>query len=185
MGLSISRLFAGLWGFGEEVRVLMIGLDAAGKTTILYKMKLGEVVQTTPTIGFNVEMVEYKNLKFNVWDVGGQDKIRKLWRFYYENARGIIFVVDSNDRDRIPQAEKELNLLLQEQELKDAVVLVFANKQDLPEAMSVSQVAERLGLNNLRGRKWHIQSSSATKGEGLYEGFDWLANNITASSSSS
>jgi len=178
MGLGISKLFASFWGYGEEVRVLMVGLDAAGKTTILYKMKLGEVVQTTPTIGFNVEIVEYRNLKFNVWDVGGQDKIRKLWRFYYENARGIIFVVDSNDRNRITHAQKELEALLTDAELKDAVLLVFANKQDLPEAMSTAQITEKLGLTNLHGRKWNVQGSSATSGEGLYEGFDWLASNI-------
>lgn len=182
MGLGISRLFASLWGYGEEVRVLMVGLDAAGKTTILYKMKLGEVVQTTPTIGFNVETVEYRNLKFSVWDVGGQDKIRKLWRFYYENAKGIIFVVDSNDGSRMPNAKAELETLLNEPQLKDAVLLVFANKQDLPEALSVAEVTEKLGLSSLRGRKWNVQASSATSGEGLYEGFDWLATNIPTGS---
>jgi len=185
MGLGISKLFASFWGYGEEVRVLMVGLDAAGKTTILYKMKLGEVVQTTPTIGFNVETVEYRNLKFAVWDVGGQDKIRKLWRYYYENVRGIIFVVDSNDRNRIVNAQKELQVLLEEEPLKDAVVLVFANKQDLPDAMSTAQVSEKLGLTTLRSRKWHVQSSSATAGEGLVEGFDWLANNISTAPTSS
>jgi hypothetical protein len=87
----------------KEMRILMVGLDAAGKTTILYKLKLGEIVTTIPTIGFNVETVEYKNINFTVWDVGGQDKIRPLWRHYYQNTQGIIFVVDSNDRDRIPE----------------------------------------------------------------------------------
>lgn len=85
-----------------------VGLDAAGKTTILYKLKLGEIVTTIPTIGFNVETVEYKNICFTVWDVGGQDKIRPLWRHYFQNTQGLIFVVDSNDRDRITEAEKEL-----------------------------------------------------------------------------
>ena len=80
--------------------MLMVGLDAAGKTTILYKMKLGEIVTTIPTIGFNVETVEYKNIKFTMWDVGGQDKLRPLWRHYFQNTNGVIFVVDSNDRDR-------------------------------------------------------------------------------------
>ena len=85
-----------------------VGLDAAGKTTILYKLKLGEIVTTIPTIGFNVETVEYKNICFTVWDVGGQDKIRPLWRHYFQNTQGLIFVVDSNDRERIAEAEKEL-----------------------------------------------------------------------------
>jgi small GTP-binding protein len=106
-----------------------VGLDAAGKTTILYKLKLGEIVTTIPTIGFNVETVEYKNISFTVWDVGGQDKIRPLWRHYYQNTQGLIFVVDSNDKDRVGEAHDELHRMLSEDELREAIVLVFANKQ--------------------------------------------------------
>lgn len=84
------------------------------------------------TAGFNVETVEYKNIQFTVWDVGGQDKIRPLWRHYFQNTQGIIFVVDSNDRDRIVEAREELQRMLNEDELRDAILLVFANKQDLP-----------------------------------------------------
>ena len=83
MGLNFSSLFQSLFG-KKEMRILMVGLDAAGKTTILYKLKLGEIVTTIPTIGFNVETVEYKNISFTVWDVGGQDKIRPLWRHYFQ-----------------------------------------------------------------------------------------------------
>ena len=90
----------------QEMRILMVGLDAAGKTTILYKLKLGEIVTTIPTIGFNVETVEYKNISFTVWDVGGQDKIRPLWRHYYQNTQGLIFVVDSNDKVRRPATRR-------------------------------------------------------------------------------
>merc|ERR1739849_52904 len=99
----------------KDCRILMVGLDAAGKTTILYKLKLGEVVTTIPTIGFNVETVEYKNISFTVWDVGGQDKIRKLWRYYYENTQGLIFVVDSNDRALVEDARDELTKILNEE----------------------------------------------------------------------
>jgi len=154
----------------------MVGLDAAGKTTILYKLKLGEIVTTIPTIGFNVETVEYKNINFTVWDVGGQDKIRPLWRHYFQNTQGLIFVVDSNDRERITEAHDELNKMLNEDELRDAAVLVFANKQDLPNAMSVAEITDKLGLHTLRSRKWYIQSTCATSGDGLYEGLDWLSN---------
>lgn len=150
MGLTFSKLFDKLWG-KKEMRILMVGLDAAGKTTILYKLKLGEIVTTIPTIGtllatpglyanpslidlkgFNVETVEYKNIQFTVWDVGGQDKIRPLWRHYFQNTQGIIFVVDSNDRDRVVEAREELQRMLNEDELREALLLVFANKQDLP-----------------------------------------------------
>merc|ERR1712072_622702 len=135
MGLLMSKVWERMVG-KQEMRILMVGLDAAGKTTILYKLKLGEVVSTIPTIGFNVETVEYKNISFTVWDVGGQDKIRPLWRHYYENVQGVIFVVDSNDKDRMEEAESELSRLLVEPQLKDAHLLVFANKQDLPDAMN-------------------------------------------------
>ncbi|CCW70519.1 unnamed protein product [Phytomonas sp. Hart1] len=162
----------------KEVRILMVGLDAAGKTTILYKLKLGEVVTTIPTIGFNVETVEYKNLKFTMWDVGGQDKLRPLWRHYFQNTNGIIFVVDSNDRERIAAARKELDKMLMEDELQKAVLLVFANKQDLPNAMNTNEVTEKLGLHALRQRHWYIQGCCATTAQGLYEGLDWLSANI-------
>ncbi|XP_073101109.1 ADP-ribosylation factor 2-like [Elaeis guineensis] len=178
MGMAISRLVKMLFA-KREMRILMVGLDAAGKTTILYKLKLGEVITTIPTIGFNVETVEYKNVSFTVWDVGGQDKIRPLWRHYFQNTQGLIFVVDSNDRERILEARDELHRMLGEDELQGATLLVFANKQDLPNAMSVSEITDKLGLHALRQRRWYIQSACATTGDGLYEGLDWLSSNIS------
>jgi len=174
MGLVFSKFWTRLFA-KREMRIVMVGLDAAGKTTILYKLKLGEVVTTIPTIGFNVETVEYKNISFTVWDVGGQDKIRPLWRHYYQNTQGIIFVVDSNDRDRIDNAREDLNRMLSEDELRESVLLVLANKQDLPNAMKVQEITDKLGLNKQRGRQWYIQGSSAPTGDGLYEGLDWLS----------
>ncbi|XP_043711903.1 ADP-ribosylation factor 1-like [Telopea speciosissima] len=179
MGVALSRLVRMLFA-KREMRILMVGLDASGKTTILYKLKLGEIVTTIPTIGFNVETVEYKNVSFTVWDVGGQDKIRPLWRHYFQNSQGVIFVVDSNDRERISEARNELQRMLSEDELRDATLLVFANKQDLPNALSVSEITNKLGLQSLRQRRWYIQSTCATSGQGLYEGLDWLSNNISS-----
>uniref|UniRef100_A0A663DML6 ADP ribosylation factor 5 n=1 Tax=Aquila chrysaetos chrysaetos TaxID=223781 RepID=A0A663DML6_AQUCH len=127
MGLTVSAIFSRIFG-KKQMRILMVGLDAAGKTTILYKLKLGEIVTTIPTIGFNVETVEYKNICFTVWDVGGQDKIRPLWRHYFQNTQGLIFVVDSNDRERVQESADELQKMLQEDELRDAVLLVFAQQ---------------------------------------------------------
>ncbi|KAG2196905.1 ADP-ribosylation factor [Mucor mucedo] len=177
MGISFSSIFSELFG-KREMRILMVGLDAAGKTTILYKLKLGEIVTTIPTIGFNVETVEYKNISFTVWDVGGQDKIRPLWRHYFQNTQGIIFVVDSNDRDRISEARDELQRMLNEDELRDALLLVFANKQDLPNAMNAAEITDKLGLHSLRNRHWYIQTACATSGDGLYEGLEWLSANL-------
>ncbi len=122
-----------------------------------------------------MESVEYKNISFTVWDVGGQDKIRPLWRHYYQNTQGLIFVVDSNDRERAGEARAELERMLSEDELRDAVLLVFANKQDLPKAMSPPELTEKLGLHQMRSRPWHIQGCCATNGDGLYEGLDWLS----------
>merc|ERR1711912_135966 len=153
----------------RAMKMVMVGLDAAGKTTVLYKLRLGEVVTTVPTIGFNVETVEYKNVSFTVWDIGGQDKIRKLWRYYYQGTDGAIFIVDSSDRDRIEDAREELFRMIHNDEMRDAVLLVFANKQDLPGAMNTTEMADRLGLRGLRSRKWFIQSACATNGDGLYE----------------
>ncbi|VDQ05427.1 unnamed protein product [Trichobilharzia regenti] len=103
--------------------------------TILYRLKLGSSVSTIPTVGFNVETVTYGNVKFNVWDVGGQEKIRPLWRHYFTGSQGLIFVVDSSDRDRIEEARQQLHRIANDREMEDAVVLVFANKQDLPNGM--------------------------------------------------
>ncbi|KAK4488412.1 hypothetical protein RD792_004175, partial [Penstemon davidsonii] len=163
MCLGISRLMKLMFA-KREMRILMVGLDASGKTTILYKLKLGEILTTIPTIGFNLETVEYKNVSFTVWDVGGQDK-----------------VLESNPEkmERVSEARDELHRMLNEDELRYATLLVFANKQDLPNAMNVSEITDKLGLHSLRQRPWYIQSTCATSGQGLYEGLDWLSSNIS------
>ena len=102
------------------MRVLLLGLDSAGKTTILYALKTGQNIQTVPTIGFNIETINYKNLELNVWDVGGQDKLRDLWRHYYPGTNGVIFVVDSADNTRLNTAKEELHFLMNEHELRYA-----------------------------------------------------------------
>lgn len=137
---------------------------------ILYKLKLNQDVTTIPTVGFNVETVTYKNVKFNVWDVGGQDKIRPLWRHYFSGTQGLIFVIDSNDRARIDEARQELHRIILDREMKEALLLVFANKQDIPGAMTPTEVTEKLRLTQLKERMWYVVPSCATTGEGLFEG---------------
>jgi small GTP-binding protein len=177
MGLLFSDVFK-RWFGNRETRILMLGLDAAGKTTVLYKLKLGEHVTTIPTIGFNVESIEYKGFNMNIWDVGGQDFIRRLWRHYYHNSQGLVFVVDSNDIVRIEEAGEELHKLLNEDELRDAILLVYANKQDLPNAIKPQELANKLRLNTITNRSWYVQGTCASTGDGLYEGLDWLGNEI-------
>lgn len=161
----------------KDARIVMVGLDAAGKTTVLFKLKLNDVVVTIPTIGFNVERVEYKNLRMTLWDIGGQDRLRGLWRHYYENTNGVIFVLDSADRDRLHIACDEVQKMMAEPALDNAALIVFANKQDLRGSLSSSDVIEGLKLKQIR-QKWFVQPTSATNGTGLYEGLDWLAANM-------
>jgi len=163
----------------KEAKILVLGLDAAGKTTILYSLKLNEIINTIPTIGFNVEQVEFGRLKMTMWDVGGQDKIRNLWKHYYSNADALIYVVDSADVDRMNLAADELHQVLSADELKNTVVLIFANKQDLPNALSVSEIASKMRVSQFGShRQWNIQACSATSGTGLYEGLVSLSKMI-------
>ena len=177
MGALASLLKRAL-GSNKQLRTLMIGLDSAGKTTILYRLKLGEVIPTVATVGFNVETVKYKNISFTVWDVGGQDKIRPLWRHYFHGANSLIFVVDSNDPDRFDEARYELHRLVGQRELRDVVMLVLANKQDLPNAVPPSVITTKLDLHSLTSQDWFVQGTCAATGDGLYEAFEWLSQQI-------
>ncbi|KAJ4456240.1 putative ADP-ribosylation factor 1 [Paratrimastix pyriformis] len=188
MGNAFVHWFEGLFG-KKDYRILMLGLDAAGKTSILFKLKLNENIHTIPTIGFNMEELELPgtNTRFQVWDVGGQVKIRHLWRHYYRGTHAIIFVVDSSDTGRIACeagdclncARDELRLLLGSDELRGASLLIFANKQDLPGALSGSALREHLQLDSLaRGHQWFIQPCCAMTGDGLAQGLQWLSNSL-------
>jgi len=156
----------------------MLGLDSAGKTSILYRLKLGNSIRSIPTVGFNVETVTHGNVKFNVWDVGGQNKIRPLWRHYYSGTQALIFVLDSADRSRVIEAREELWKIINDREMRDAAILIFANKQDLREAMEPTEIQQQLGLDYLDNRNWFVQPSCAMTGRGLSEGLTWLAANV-------
>ncbi|RXH78798.1 hypothetical protein DVH24_002316 [Malus domestica] len=192
-------MFSSLFG-NKEARILVLGLDNAGKTTILCaislpfcvfflrfcevdRLQMGEVVSTIPTIGFNVETVQYNNIKFQVWDLGGQTSIRPYWRCYFPNTQAIIYVVDSSDTDRLVIAKDEFHAILEEEELKGAVVVIFANKQDLPGALDDAAITEALELHKIKNRQWAIFKTSAIKGEGLFEGLDWLSNTLKSGDS--
>ncbi|GFO23069.1 E3 ubiquitin-protein ligase trim23 [Plakobranchus ocellatus] len=164
-----------------EMRVVTLGLDGAGKTSILFKLKQNEFIPTIPTIGFNVETVEYKNFKFTIWDVGGQHKIRPLWKHYYFNTQAVIFVVDSSNRERLDEAQSELVKLVQEKELKEASLLIFANKQDVEGCASIEEITEQFGLLKLCcNRSWHLQACDGKSGQGLADGVEWLSRQMVA-----
>eukprot|EP01083_Nonionella_stella_P169332 574005_1 len=214
----------------KDYRLLMIGLDASGKTTILYRLKFGEYVNIPNQIGFNVETIEYHNLHLTLWDVVGATKVRHLWHHYFENTHALIYVIDSNDRERFTEIQyskssqlllvhgyinrmqnssikeqiiptsindicfeyyftddsteesaiKELHKAINHEAMKDdLILLVFANKQDLPNAMTVEEIQNGLQLDSYAKLKtWHIQPSSATTGDGLYQGMQWLSQQI-------
>lgn len=167
----------------RDKRIILLGLDSAGKTSVLYRLRIGEVVTTIPTIGFNVEEVIFKSLRLVMWDVGGQSRLRKLWKHYFVGADALIFIVDSADHDRMDEAREELHGVLADPSLRPVPLLVLANKSDLPGAESVAQVAKDLELDSLPGqRKWSVQASSAISGDGLFEGLDWLGTAMTSKS---
>mmetsp|Transcript_21828 Transcript_21828/g.45427 ORF Transcript_21828/g.45427 Transcript_21828/m.45427 type:complete len:191 (-) Transcript_21828:72-644(-) len=172
---SLTRMCYKING-SPEVKMLMVGLESAGKSTVLQKLQLGKVATSTPFEGFQVESLQYKNTSITVLDLGGegQEKLRPKWRQYFKGTTRLIFVVDSTDRDRLEEAREELHLMLNEEEMSNAVLLLWANKQDLPNAMSKNELIDALGLNTLRRRQWFIQTSCALSGDGLYEGMDWL-----------
>lgn len=169
----------------ENMRLLVLGLDAAGKTTFLNLLKVGELVLTQPTIGFNVETIEYKSVQITAWDVGGQKRIRDLWHHYFDNTDGVIFIVDSTDTDRLTatsdgkeSACEELWKLMNEDRLRQASFLILANKQDQKSAIKPSELAALLQLNKQRSHPWFLQGCSCTTRDGIYEGLDWLIQSV-------
>ncbi|XP_033486626.1 ADP-ribosylation factor-like protein 14 [Epinephelus lanceolatus] len=162
----------------QQAHVLMLGLDGAGKTTLLYKLKYNESVVTVPTVGFNVETLETDRSSpgLTVWDVGGQKKMRPHWKHHYPDTAGLVFVVDSWDQKRLDEARKELRRVLRHECLRGVPLVIFANKQDLHEAMSIEALCLTLYLEKLcEGRAWFVQPCSATTGMGLEEGFRRIA----------
>nr|ACO15412.1 ADP-ribosylation factor-like protein 4A [Caligus clemensi] len=155
----------------------MIGLDASGKTTVLYRLKFDQYMNTAPTIGFNCEKVRSCGANFLIWDVGGQEKLRPLWRSYTRCTDGIIFVIDSCQTDRLEEAKLELLKIIKSN--KSVPLLLLANKQDLPEACSTAKLEASLGLKEL-STSWHIQSTCAVTGEGLEEGMEKLQRMIAS-----
>lgn len=163
----------------EDFHIVMIGLDGAGKTTALYRLKFDQYMNTVPTVGFNCERVKgtlgkSKGLTFLIWDVGGQEKIRPLWRSYTRCTDGIIFVVDSAEQEKLDEAKVELWRTMKYQDNKDIPLLILANKQDLQSAMCAADIEEALGLRDLNSQLWSVEESCSITGEGLDTGLEML-----------
>ncbi|KAJ0005970.1 hypothetical protein NQD34_015864 [Periophthalmus magnuspinnatus] len=170
MGSSLSSF--------QSLHIVLLGLDSAGKTTVLYRLKLNEFVNTVPTIGFNSEKIRLntaKGLSVHLWDVGGQEKLRPLWKSYSRGADGIIYVVDSVDVERLEEARAELHKVTKLSENQGTPLLVIANKQDLPRSLPVSDMERQLALHELHPHtSYHVQPACAIIGDGLHEGLEHL-----------
>jgi ADP-ribosylation factor-like protein 2 len=162
----------------KEMRLLMLGLDNGGKTTILKRINGDPIDDISPTLGFNIKTFEHEGYKLNVWDVGGQKSLRSYWRNYFERTDGLVWVVDAADRGRLADCKRELAALLQEERLAGASLLIFANKQDLSGAMTRDEIAAYLELESIQTHRWHIESCSAKTGENLLEGLNWLVEDV-------
>ncbi|KAJ3316467.1 hypothetical protein HDU76_001776 [Blyttiomyces sp. JEL0837] len=181
MGNVFAKAF-GKFFSGKDVRILLLGLDNSGKTTILYKLKLKKETppDTIPTVGFNQEAVKYKNITFNMWDCGGQDSIRSLWRHYYNGTQGLIFVIDSSAKSRLDEAKTEIHKIIENPEMRNVPVVILANKQDLDDALSPELLVKYLNLNAIQ-QSWEIFGTCAKDGSGLLEALTWLSKNVDVS----
>jgi len=178
MGQLFSSLWATLFPSSRTYRLVLVGLDNAGKTTILYRLHLGQAVETHPTVGCNVESWSHRNLAFEVWDLGGQANLRPSWATYYRGTDAAVVVVDCTDRARIGIVKAEVGALLGHEHLAGAAVLVFANKQDCAGAMGPAELTTALGLDAVRRQAWHVQGCCGLTGEGLVEGLEWVSQRV-------
>jgi len=162
----------------KEAGVVVLGLDNSGKTTILKKLSDEDITQTMPTQGFNIKSLLHDGFKLNAWDLGGQQSMRSYWTSYFDHADAIIFVIDSGDRRRMEETGLELFQMLDEEKLNNAPLLIFANKQDLLNALSPSELTAGLNLHSIRDRHWQIVPCSAKTGEGLKVGIEFLVGEL-------
>ncbi|KAH8815852.1 ADP-ribosylation factor family-domain-containing protein [Xylogone sp. PMI_703] len=164
----------------KEMRILMLGLDNAGKTTIVKKIMNEDVNTVSPTLGFIIKTIEYEGYRLNIWDVGGQKTLRSYWRNYFEKTDALIWVVDATDRLRVDDCREELHGLLQEERLAGASLLVFANKTDVNGCMDETEIEKGLQLKSIKTHKWNILRCSAITGVNLQEGLAWVVEDAKA-----
>ena len=178
MGFLISKILEFFTKNRNNFKIIILGVQEAGKTTILYRLSLGQFVKTSPTIGSNVEELTYNNVKFQAWDLGGQESIRTLWDVYYVNTDAVIYVIDSKDDENFEISKSEFYKVLANKNLKNSVILIFANKQDLPGAKNINKIVEDYELSKIKDHIWHIIPCSAVNGEGLVNGIKWLSDQL-------
>jgi len=177
--MGILSMLRGLRKDDRQARILILGLDNAGKTTILRKLSDEKITNVMPTQGFNIKTIVQDGFRLNLWDIGGQQQVRQYWRNYFDGSDALVYVIDSADRRPTTESGVELAKLLDEKELLGVSLLIFANKQDLLTALTPQDLADAMQLQNIRDRPWHIQACSAKDGSGINEGLHWLLNSIS------
>ncbi len=177
MGFIFSKILDFFSRSRNNFKIIILGIQNAGKTTILYRLSIGQLVKTTPTIGSNVEEISYNNVKLQAWDLGGQESIRSIWNVYFVNTDAIIYVIDTHD-ETYDESKTQFYKLLQNDALKNAIILIYANKQDLPGAKNVAEIIRIYELDTIKDHIWHIQPCSAQTGEGLITGMKWLSDQL-------
>lgn len=161
------------------MRILILGLDNSGKTTIIKKFNGEDTSKISPTLGFQIQTFNFQGYKLCVWDIGGQESIRTYWRNFFEKTDGIIWVVDSSDLMRLERCKNELHQLLKQEKLEGATLLICYNKSDLSGNLSLDEVSEFLELPKIKSRFWAILPTSGYTGEGLYQGIHWIVSRIS------
>lgn len=184
----MGQLLSNIWSVFAPHRVyklLILGLNNAGKTSILYHLQMGQVIATHPTIGGNTEQLTITNpstqstIDFTCWDLGGQEQLREAWQLYYQHTDAVMFVVDAAEHGRFAVAKKVLHrLLTEEPSLAHCPLLVMANKQDLEAAVSPAELMDVLELGKFKDRTWTLMGCSASTGQSLREGMGWIAENV-------
>ena len=177
MGFIFSKILDFFSRSRNNFKIIILGIQNAGKTTILYRLSIGQLVKTTPTIGSNVEEISYNNVKLQAWDLGGQESTRSVWNVYFVNTDAIIYVIDTHD-ETYDDSKTQFYKLLSNDALKNALILIYANKQDLPGAKSVAEIIQIYELDTIKDHIWHIQPCSAQTGEGLITGMKWLSDQL-------
>lgn len=167
----------------KSFRVVMLGIDGSGKTTILYNLKnptsLLNIPEVYNNVVYNHESIPYNTLHngwsiLHFWDVGGKTGMRPLWQNYIQGMDAIIYVVDTNDRERLAETREELFVLLKSGSLQSSVLLIYANKTDYRGCMKSKEIINSLELEKFHGVKWQVQECVGMTGQGLYQGLDWL-----------
>ena len=168
----------------KEVKLMFLGLDRSGKTSILKCIAGENIEKYVPTFGFNIRNFEMNNCVLNIWDIGGQQGLRAYWNTYCDESDGCVFVIDSSDPERLMEASNVLMNILDEEALSHVPLLIVGSKSDLKDAISKEEVVshdqmiQKLCLNDIEGQKWKYVSTSAKSGEGIVEGLTWMLQNL-------